>query len=85
MVEGCVLRGQTYIVDVLFIVNRRFQEQERNIIMETAFVEIFVNHDFTNVVVSVGEELVLSLRVPFTSTNFQRRRVLSLDTVSSLK
>lgn len=38
--------------------------------MKTAFVEIFVNDEISNVVVSVGKEFVLGLRIPFTGANF---------------
>lgn len=69
VVERRVLGWHAYVVDVLLIRHGPFQEQQRNVVVKSSFIEILVNHKIRNVMVSVREEFVLCLRIPFTSAN----------------
>jgi hypothetical protein len=42
-----------------------FKEQESDIVMKTAFVELLMNSQILNIVIGVWEKFVFGLRVPF--------------------
>lgn len=56
---------------MLLIFYWTFQEEKSDIVVETSLVIVFVDYDILNIMVSVGEKLVLGLSVPFTSSYFQ--------------
>lgn len=81
-VEVHILGWQTDGVDVLLVLDGVFQEQQSDVVVKTALVVVFVDDQVLDIVISVWEEFVLSLSVPFAGAHLQSRRVLTLNAVS---
>lgn len=70
-VEVHVLGWQADGVYVLLVFDGVLQEQQSDVIMETALVVVLMDHQVLNIVIGVWEEFVLGLSVPFAGAHFQ--------------
>lgn len=82
VIEDGVLRWQAHGADVLLELDWMCQEQQSDVVEQTALVEVFVNDQIGDVVIGVREQLVLGLRVPFAGAHLQSRWAFALDAMS---
>lgn len=82
VIEDGVLRWQANGADVLLELDWMCQEQQSDVVEQTALVEFFVDDQIGDVVISVWEQLVLGLRVPFAGAHLQSRWTFTLDAMS---
>lgn len=82
VIEDGVLRWQANGADVLLELDWMCQEQQSDVVEQTALVEFFVDDQIGDVVISVWEQLVLGLRVPFAGAHLQSRWAFALDAMS---
>lgn len=82
VIEDGILRWQANGADVLLELHWMCQEQQSDVVEQTALVEVFVDDQIGDVVIGVREQLVLSLRVPFSGSHLQSRWAFALDAMS---